>query len=53
MIHIGYVDKADMLKSIYEINRKNKKWWPRIFWYFIDITVNNSFIIYKQLNSNK
>ena len=45
--HMGYVDKADMLKSIYEIDRKSKMWWPRIFWHFIDVTVTNSFIIHK------
>nr|XP_012231249.1 PREDICTED: piggyBac transposable element-derived protein 3-like [Linepithema humile] len=24
--HMGYVDKADMLKSLYEVDRKSKKW---------------------------
>ncbi|XP_051170470.1 piggyBac transposable element-derived protein 4-like [Leptopilina boulardi] len=28
--HMGYVDKSDMLKSLYEIDRKSKKWWHRI-----------------------
>ena len=46
---MGCVDKADMLKSYYEINRKSKKWWQRIFWHFVDITLVNSFIIYLQL----
>lgn len=44
---MGYVDKADMLKSIYEIDRKSKKWWHRIFFHFLDICVVNSYIIYK------
>ena len=43
---MGCVDKADMLKSYYEINRKSKKWWQRIFWHFVDVTLVNSFIIY-------
>ncbi|XP_055377144.1 piggyBac transposable element-derived protein 4-like [Condylostylus longicornis] len=43
--HMGYVDKADMLKSVYEIDRKSKKWWHRIF--FVDVSVVNSHIIYK------
>jgi len=42
------VDKADQLKSSYEISRKSKKWWHRLFWHFV--TVVNSFIIYKQNN---
>lgn len=45
---MGCVDKADMLKSTYELNRKSKKWWHRIFWHFLDVTIVNSFIIYKQ-----
>lgn len=50
--HMGYVDKADMLKSVYAINRKSKKWWPRIFWHFIDVTVVNAFIMFKQQYAN-
>lgn len=46
--NMGYVDKADMMKSTYQINRKSKKWWPRILWHFVDVAVVNSFIIYKQ-----
>ncbi|KAJ8926403.1 hypothetical protein NQ314_021189 [Rhamnusium bicolor] len=45
--HMGYVDKMDMLKSIYEIDRKSKKWWHRIMWYFLDVSIVNSFILFK------
>lgn len=48
--YMGCVDKADMFKSFYEINRKSKKSWHRIFWHFVDVTVVNSFIIYKLNN---
>ena len=44
--HMGYVDKADMLKSLYEIDRKCRKWWHRIFWHFVDVTITNAFIMY-------
>ena len=44
--HMGYVDKADMLKSLYEIDRKCRKWWHRIFWHFCDVTVTNAYILY-------
>ena len=44
--HMGYVDKADMLKSFYEIDRKCRKWWHRIFWHFVDVTVTNAFLAY-------
>lgn len=32
--HMGHVDKADMLKKCYEIDRRSKKWWHRIFFIF-------------------
>lgn len=45
---MGHVDKADMLKSLYEIYRKSKRWWLRIFWHFIDVTLVNLFILYRK-----
>ncbi|KAJ8971485.1 hypothetical protein NQ314_000676 [Rhamnusium bicolor] len=50
--HMGYVDKFDMLKSLYEIDRKSRKWWHRIFWFFLDATVVNSYIIFKSRLTN-
>ncbi|KAF2896023.1 hypothetical protein ILUMI_10153 [Ignelater luminosus] len=38
------VDKADMLKSLYEINKKSKKWSHRIFFHFVDVTVLQTLI---------
>lgn len=49
--NMGFVDKMDMLKSLYEISRKAKKWWHRIFWYFVDITIVNSYIIYRKIHN--
>ena len=49
---MGCADKTDMLKSYYEISRNSKKWWQRIFWHFVDVTLVNSFVIYKQLFPN-
>lgn len=51
--NMGYVDKFDMLKSLYEIDRKSRKWWHRICWYFLDATVVNSYIIFQQRMSSK
>lgn len=45
--HMGYVVKLDMLKSIYEIGRKSKKCWHRIFWCMVDVAIVNSYIIFK------
>ncbi|KAJ8965522.1 hypothetical protein NQ314_004071 [Rhamnusium bicolor] len=50
---MGYVDKADQLKSTYEISRKSKKWWHRIIWHFVDVAVVNSFTIFTERSGVK
>lgn len=45
---MGGVDKADMMKSYYGINRKSRKWYHRLFWHFLDTSVVNSYIIFKR-----
>lgn len=47
--HMNSVDKLDQMKSTYELDRKSRKWWHRIVFYFFDICVVNSFVIYKKL----
>lgn len=51
--HMNGVDKFDQNKHTYEINRKSHKWWHRIFFYFLDASVVNAFVLHKQLNLNK
>lgn len=43
---MGCVDKANQLKSTYEIDRRSRKWWHRIFFHFLDTTIVNSYIIF-------
>lgn len=45
--HMGYVDRMDHLKTLYEIDRQSNKWWHRIFFYFLDIAVVNSYVMFK------
>lgn len=47
--NMGFVDHFDHLKSLYEIDRKSRKWWHRIFFHFLDVSVVNSFILYTLL----
>jgi len=49
---MSFVDNADRLISTYKKDRKSKKWWHRLFWYFIDLTVTNSFIIFTKINND-
>lgn len=51
--HMGYVDKADMLRSYYEVDHKSKKWWHRIFFYFMDVSVENAHILFKQITAGE
>ena len=46
--HMGYVDYADRLISVYKIDRKSKKWWFRLFWHFLDLTISNVYILYRK-----
>ncbi|XP_049770472.1 piggyBac transposable element-derived protein 4-like [Schistocerca cancellata] len=51
--NMNYADKFDQLKGVYETDRKSRKWWHRIFWYFVDATVVNAFIIHKEMKLPK
>jgi hypothetical protein len=42
-----------MLKFLYGIDRKAKRWWLRLFWHFVDISVVNAFILYCHIDSGK
>nr|CAH7727890.1 unnamed protein product [Callosobruchus chinensis] len=45
--NMNFVDRFDQMKSCYELDRKSKKWWHRIFFHFVDCCVVNAFILYK------
>lgn len=51
--NMGFVDKFDQLVSLYEVDRKSKKWWHRIFFHFLDAAVINSYILHKLLTGNE
>ena len=47
--YMGEVDKADMLWSIYGVDRKSKKCWDRIFFGLVFRTLCNAYVVYKNL----
>lgn len=51
--HIGGVDLADMLISLYRSNFKTKRWYMAIFSQAIDICVNNSWLMYRKDRQNE
>ena len=41
------VDIADQLTVFYSFIRKTNKWWRKLFFYFLEVSVVNSYILYK------
>ena len=42
------VDVADQLTVYYSFVRKTRKWWRKIFFYLLEVSVVNSYLLYKQ-----
>ena len=42
---MGGVDLNSQLRSYYPSGRSGKKWWRFIFWYTLDVSICNTFII--------
>jgi hypothetical protein len=45
--YMGGVDRSDRMVRTYSSSRKSKKWWYRLFYYLLDTSLANSFILYK------
>jgi len=45
--YMGGVDLCDQHKSYYRVGRKTVKWWKYIVWYFINVAINNAYVLYK------
>ena len=45
---MGGVDKFDQYLSLYGIGWKSRRWWLRIFYYFVDCSIINAFIVYEE-----
>ena len=43
---MGGVDKHDMLRHLYGVNRKSVKWWHRIFFGLLDMAIVNAYVLY-------
>jgi len=46
---MGGVDHADLLRALYYVDRKSKKWWLRIFWGLLGIVFVNAYVVYCQI----
>ena len=45
---MGGVDKANQYAVYYSIDRKSKKWWRKLVFYLLEVTIVNSYILYKE-----
>ena len=46
------VDIADQLTVFYSFVRKTRKWWRKLFFYLLEVSVVNSYLLYKQAVDN-
>ena len=50
---MGGVDMFDSRWKTYSCSRKSKKWWMRLFYFLLDSTVTNAYILYKETSRTK
>lgn len=50
--HMGGVDKVEFYHTIYRLNRKNVKWWHRLFFGLIDRALTITYITYKKVSED-
>ena len=43
--HMRGVDRGDQLVSYYTVGRRSRKWWRRVFFYILDCSILNSFVL--------
>ena len=46
---MGGVDKADMMLSFYKSKHRSRKWYHRIFFHLVNLSIVNSWILYKSI----
>ena len=49
--YMGGVDLADARRKSYSCSRRSKKWWHRLFYFLVDITMVNGYLLH-QSNPN-
>ncbi|CAK6983471.1 piggyBac transposable element-derived protein 2-like [Scomber scombrus] len=44
--HMGWVDLVDQFVAMYPHRRRNKRWYIRVFFHFLDVTIVNAWRLY-------
>lgn len=50
---MGGVDLADQMSGVYEMDRKSSKWWKKVFYRLLMISIVNSWVIYNEVRRKK
>ena len=50
--HMRGVDVADQLQASYSCQTRSHKWWQRVFWFLIDTSIVNMYVMYLQVWSS-
>ncbi|XP_050294119.1 piggyBac transposable element-derived protein 4-like isoform X1 [Anthonomus grandis grandis] len=50
---MGEVDVADHYAASYQFLRKTSKWWRKVFFWLLDVSINNAFILQKIATNNQ
>ena len=51
--NMGAVDKSDMQISLADCTRKTRKWYKKLFFHLVDITMYNAYILYQENQGKK
>lgn len=51
--HMGGVDLLDSLLGRYKIKMRTKKWYMRLFYHLLDVTIVNSWLLHKRIIAQK
>ena len=51
--HMGGVDLGDQMITLYDLDRKSKKWWIKVFFRLLMTAVYNAYVIYTEINHKK
>ena len=41
------IDRGDQLMSYYNVGRRSKKWWKRVFAYLLEVSIVNAYVLQK------
>ena len=50
--HMMGVDRMDQMMAYYAFDRKSIKWWRKVFFWLLEVAVNNAHVLYKSHTSS-